>query len=248
MPNSRKDPETDFGIPIPGAVLPPEQWVKTALKNLPPGKLLEWPALFGREAPIILELGCGNARFTLASALRRPEYDHLASDILPVVIRYATRRANQRGLRNTRFVVKDAQTLLAQFIPPGSVREIHIYHPQPYHNPRWIHRRLITPPFLLSVHHALESGGMLVLQTDCPPYWDYFERVVPRLFHFEEHRGPWPDMPEGRSRREILARSRGLTVRRAICRRRDDIEPASLPLLAQALPLPEFHTTAIFDD
>ena len=93
-----EDSETDFGVPIPGKVLPPEQWAKTALKKLPPPGPLDWQALYGRIAPIILDLGCGNGRFVISSALRRPECDHLGCDILPLVIRYATKRANQRVL------------------------------------------------------------------------------------------------------------------------------------------------------
>jgi hypothetical protein len=62
--------------------------------------------LFGRHAPLIVDLGCGNGRFLLASALARPECDHIGIDILPMVLRYATRRGNQRGLSNLRFAAK----------------------------------------------------------------------------------------------------------------------------------------------
>src|SRR5438270_7039860 len=135
--------ETEFGVPIPGRILPQADWARTAIKRLSPPGPLDWASIFGRSAPVVLELGCGNGRYTLLSALARPEVDHFASDILPVVIRYATRRANQRGLSNVRFAVKDAQTLLRDYIPHGSVAEIHVYHPQPYHDPRQAHRRLV---------------------------------------------------------------------------------------------------------
>ena len=85
--------EEEFGVPIPGEILPEDRWARTAIKRLPPPGPLDFGAIFGRVAPVVLELGCGNGRFTLASALARPEVDHLASDILPVVIRYATRGA-----------------------------------------------------------------------------------------------------------------------------------------------------------
>ena len=104
--------ETEFGVPIPGRIRPEAEWTRPAIKRLPPPAPLDWTVIFGRAAPIVLELGCGNGRFTLLSALARPDHDHFASDILPVVIRYATRRANQRGLSNVRFAVKDAQTLM----------------------------------------------------------------------------------------------------------------------------------------
>jgi tRNA (guanine-N7-)-methyltransferase len=233
--------ETEFGVPIPGRILPPEQWARTAIKRLPPGPL-DWAAVFGRPAPVVLELGCGNGRFTLLSALARPALDHFAIDLLPVVIRYATRRANQRGLHHVRFAVKDAQTFLAAYVAPGSVAEVHLYHPQPYHDPRRAHLRLVTPRFLADVHRALRPGGLFVVQTDNPDYWDYIARVVPVFFAFGAQPGPWPDAPEGRSRREILARSRGLRIFRGHGPRREDVTAESALALAQALPPPTFRS------
>jgi tRNA (guanine-N7-)-methyltransferase len=234
--------ETEFGVPIPGRVLPEDRWARTAIKRLPPPGPLDWKAVFGREAPVVLELGCGNARYTLLSALARPEVDHVAVDVLPVVIRYATRRANQRGLGNTRFVVKDAQTFVAAYVPESSVAEVHLYHPQPFHDPRQAHLRLVTPRFLADVHRALRPGALFVIQTDNPDYWDYMRRVLPVFFDFREHEGPWPDAPEGRSRREILARSRGLRIFRGEGRRRDDVSRDEALALAGTLPAPTFRS------
>jgi tRNA (guanine-N7-)-methyltransferase len=233
--------ETDFGVPIPGRVRPESEWARTALKRLPPPPL-DWSAIFHRSAPVVLDLGCGNGRFTLLSALARPEFDHFASDILPVVIRYATRRANQRGLHNVRFAVKDAQTLMAAYVPPGSVVEVHLYHPQPYHDPRRAHLRLITPHFLADVHRALTPGGLFAAQTDNPDYWDYIRCVAPVFFDFRERDWPWPDAPEGRSRREILARSRGLRIFRGEGRRRDGVRADALLSMAESLPPPTFRS------
>src|SRR5262249_18991405 len=142
----------------------------------------------------------------------RPDHDHFAIDVLPLVIRYATRRANQRGLHHVRFAVKDAETFLRAYVAPGSVAEIHLYHPQPYHDPRQAHRRRVTPRLLADLHGALMSRGLFVVQTDHPDYWKYMTRIVPLFFDFRERPGPWADAPEGRARREILARQRGLTI------------------------------------
>lgn len=234
--------ETEFGVPIPGTILPEAQWARTAIKRLPAEGPLDWASIFGREAPLVLDLGCGNGRFTLQSALQRPELNHMAVDLLPVVIRYATRRANQRGLHHVRFAVKDAQTFVARYVPEASVAEIHLYHPQPYHDPRRAHLRLVTPRFLADVHRALEPGGLFVIQTDNPDYWSYFARVLPVFFDFVEHAGVWPDAPEGRSRREILARSRNLRIFRGTGRRRDDISRDAGLKLAESLPAPTFRS------
>ena len=234
--------ESEFGVPIPGVIRPESEWARTAIKRLPPPGPLDWPAIFGRDAPVVVELGCGNGRFTLLSALARPELNHFASDLLPVVIRYATRRANQRGLHNVRFAVKDAQAIMGSYVGPGTASEVHLYHPQPYHDPRQAHLRLVTPRFLATVHRGLAPGGRFVIQTDNPDYWTYITRLAPVFFAFHEHPGPWPDASEGRSRREILARSRGLSIFRGIGTRRDDITPAAALALAESQPPPTFRS------
>lgn len=241
MPDkSRRRIEREFGVPIPGEILEPSQWTHTALKKLPEVRLLDWHALFGRRAPVILDLGCGNGRFMLGSAVWRPDHDHLGIDILPVVIRYATRRANQRGLANIRFAVKDAQTFVERLVAPASVAEIHCYHPQPFYNPAEVHRRLITPEFLGLVHRALVPGGQFFVQSDNPGYWRYVRQVVPFFFDFEERDRLWPDAPKGRTRREIIALRRGLPVFRGVGRARLALSEEEALHLAAALPPPVF--------
>jgi tRNA (guanine-N7-)-methyltransferase len=234
--------EHEFGVAFPGAILPEDQWTRTAIKRLPAPGPLDWTTVFGREAPVVLELGCGNGRFTLQSALARPELNHFAIDVLPVVIRYATRRANQRGLHNVRFAVKDAQTFMAAYVGESSVAEAHLYHPQPFHDPRQSHRRVLTPAFLAEVHRALVPSGLFVVQTDNPDYWHYMTRVIPHFFELRDQDGPWPDAPEGRSRREIIARQRGLRIFRGIGRRLDDLDRSSALEVAASLPPPRFRS------
>ncbi len=232
--------ETELGIPIPGIILPPEQWARTALKKLPPEGPLDFAALFGRDAPLVLDIGCGNGRFILSSALARPELNHLGIDILPVVIRYATRRANQRGLHYVRLAVCGGREFLQRYVPPHSVAEIHVYHPQPYSDAQKKERRLVTPEFLALVHQALVPGGLLVLQTDNPAYWRYMSAVVPQLFEFHVQQGPWPDAPLGRTRREIMARRMGLRIFRAWARPRPDLDKAQIDQLVAQMPPPLF--------
>ena len=234
--------ETEFGVPIPGEILPEDQWARTAIKKLPLAGPLNWEAIFGRVAPVVLELGCGNGRYTLQSAIARPEFDHFASDILPVVIRYATRRANQRGLHNVRFAVKDAETIMGRYVGSGSVAEALLYHPQAYGDPRMVNRRLVTPRFLADVHRGLQAGGRFEVQTDNPDYWEYICKVMPVFFDFHVQDGPWPDAPEGRSRREILARSRHLRIFRGFGIRREELSLDDARRRAEALPAPTFST------
>ncbi|MBI1900931.1 MAG: methyltransferase domain-containing protein [Planctomycetia bacterium] len=240
-PHRRRRIERELGVPVPGEILDPARWTQTALKRLPEKGPLDWPAIFGREAPLVIDLGCGNGRFTLASALLRPDHNHVGVDVLPVVIRYATRRANQRGLANVRFAVCDAERFLSEFVAPGVAAEIHGYHPQPYDDPAEFKKRLITPEFLALVHSRLAAGGKLFLQTDHPGYWKYMQTVVPAFFEFAQQPGPWPDSPKGRTRREIIALRRGLPVFRGYGTKRADLTPAAIDELVRSQPRPTFE-------
>jgi tRNA (guanine-N7-)-methyltransferase len=232
--------DDDYGVPIPGAILPQSQWAKTAIKRLPPPGFLDWRTIFGRAAPVVLDLGCGNGRFVIASALGRPQIDHVGIEILPVVIRYATRRANQRGLSNVRLAVIGAYEFLAQYVAPASVAEIHLYHPQPYRDCEKQHRRLLTPDFLGLVHRSLMAGGLVVLQTDNKAYWQFLRRVMPLLFNFEELKAPWPDAPCGRTRREIYARRHKMTIYRGQGRPRPELTAEAIQQIVRAAPRPNF--------
>jgi tRNA (guanine-N7-)-methyltransferase len=232
--------EREFGVPFPGEIQDPAQWTQTALKRLPTAGRLNWKELFSREAPVVLDLGCGNGRYLIGSAWWRRDHDHLGVDILPVVIRYATRRANQRGLANIRFAVIGGRELLERFVEPHTVSEIHIYHPQPYYDLAQVHRRLVTPEFLVLVHRSLAPGGKLFIQTDNPGYWRYICEVVPIFFEFQEREGPWPDAPRGRTRREIIALKRGLPVFRGVGMARIELDEAAARRLAENLPPPVF--------
>jgi len=234
------DIEYEFGVPIPGRILPEDQWAKTAIKRLPPDGPMDWAQVFEREAPLVLDIGGGNGRFTLASAINRPELNHVGIDILPVVIRYATRRANQRGLKNVRFAVCGGYEFLERYIAPHSVLEIHVYHPQPYKDPKKQGNRLLTPGFLALVFRSLMPDGLFVLQTDNAAYWRYVRPLVEHFFEFHDQEGPWPDMPEGRTRREIYARLKGLPVFRGYGKPRADRDDIQAFELAAQLPPPVF--------
>ena len=169
-----------------------------------------------------------------------------------MVLRYATRRGNQRGLGNLRFAAIDAQHFLAFYLATSSVREVHCYHPQPYHNPHphprplspgergeWC-KRLLAPLFLADVNRVLEAGGTLHVQTDNLPYWVYLKGILPTLFDFHEQSVPWPDTPTGRTRREIIALKRGYPIYRGWGVVKKEMSSAEAIALAQNLPLPTF--------
>lgn len=238
-----RDPnvESEFGVPFAGTILPAEQWARTALKRLPDSGPVDFVELFGRDAPRVLDIGCGNGRFLIASAVRRPEMDHVGIDSLPMVIRYATRRANMRGLSNCRLAVCDGTRFLTRYCARSSFQEIHVIHPQPFPDPRESGQRLFQHEFLWSIHQALQPGGKLFVQTDNAAYWKYLQTVLPAITHWHEQTGPWPEDPQGRSRREIVAIHKGLTIFRGWGERLDALTRPEFDEVCQSLPQPNFN-------
>jgi tRNA (guanine-N7-)-methyltransferase len=219
--------ESEFGVPFPGHVLPRSQWTRTGYRQT--GRPFPWEEVFGRRAPRVVDLGCGNGRYLIGSALSRPDRDHLGLDLVQRAIDFAAHRANKRGLRNVRFMTAEASRWLFDQCPPESLSELHVYHPQPYYEAAQISQRLLTPEFLERAWRTLEPGGLLVLQTDNKAYWRYLLAAVGKHFEPEVVPGPWPDAPRGRTRREILARQKGLVIWRMVARRRDVPRAGEIP-------------------
>jgi tRNA (guanine-N7-)-methyltransferase len=219
--------DEEFGVPYPGRVLPGGQWTKTGYRDT--GKPFDWDAVFGRSARRVVDLGCGNGRYLIGSALSRADRDHLGIDLVQVAIDHAAHRANKRGLKNVRFVTGDANLWLFQRLGPDSLDEIHIYHPQPYYEEADVSKRLLTAEFLDRTWTVMRRGGLLVLQTDNKAYWTYLLKAVQKHFDPEIVPGPWPDAPRGRTRREIIARHKGLAVWRMTARRRDVPQAIEIP-------------------
>ncbi len=232
--------DTDYGVPFPGAAVEPERHTQARV-SLPRSGWFDWDAAFGKPAaPRVLDLGCGNGRFLLASALARPDHVHLGIELVPQAIQHAARRAGERGMDNVKFAWGDALEALFRRFAPQSLDELHVYHPQPYYDKDKVERRMLTPAFFVRAWTALRPGGLLVLQTDNPKYWRYIKSAAPRLFDWQAQAGPWPDAPAGRTRREIFARSRGLRIHKGTGTPLP-LSPAQVEEIRRELPVPRFN-------
>ncbi|MBL8802294.1 MAG: methyltransferase domain-containing protein [Planctomycetes bacterium] len=237
MKDFRRD--RNSGPPYPGVVLPREQWTRTRVGLGKVVQPFDWVQVFGRQAPRVVDLGCGNGRYLIGSALVRRDWDHLGLELVPPAVRLGSLRAGQRGLTNLKFAWGDASEFISARCPAGSIHEAHLYHPQPYYDSSKRERRQLTPRTLEAVHRALAPGGLFVFQTDNPAYWKYACRAAPELFEWRVHEGPWPDAPDGRTLREMVARSRGLEIFRAVGVKRE-LDEAEVEARVSLLPEPDF--------
>jgi tRNA (guanine-N7-)-methyltransferase len=231
--------DSGSGPDFPGRVLPKDRWTRTRVGLGARGAPFDWNANYGRAAPRVVDLGCGNGRFLIASALARRGVDHLGIELVPQAVRLASLRAGQRGLTNCKFAWGDASEFILERCAPGSLAEVHLYHPQPYYDANKRERRQLAPAVVGAIHRALEPGGLLVFQTDNPAYAAYARRVVPELFSWHELAGPWPNAPAGRTLREIVARGQGLEILRAEARRLE-LDDAERERRVAAMAPPEF--------
>ncbi|MCB2020288.1 MAG: tRNA (guanosine(46)-N7)-methyltransferase TrmB, partial [Burkholderiaceae bacterium] len=124
-------------------------------------QLLDFAAVFGRDAPVVLEIGFGMGDATAAIAARMPEVDFLGVEVHTPGVGALLQRIGEQGLTNLRIVQHDAVEVLAAMIPPDSLAGIHVYFPDPWHKKRHHKRRLIQPGFVATLARLL---GRLVLE------------------------------------------------------------------------------------
>lgn len=138
---------------------------------------LDLAALFGREAPVEVDLGCGDGGFLLRYAPQHPERNYLGVDRLLGRIRKLDRKAPRLGLTNLRALRVDAAYLVRYLLRPGTVAAFHIYFPDPWPKKRHRGRRLVNAPFAGVLHRALGPGGTVYLRTDDADYFAQMQEV-----------------------------------------------------------------------
>jgi tRNA (guanine-N7-)-methyltransferase len=128
--------------------------------------------IFGREAPLEIEIGAGRGDFLIARALDYPERNFLGVELANVVAQLMAARAGRAGLTNLRVARMDARTLVNLMLPDASVSAFHIYFPDPWPKDRHAKHRLFTPYFAASLGRTLVRGATLFVATDVRSYAD----------------------------------------------------------------------------
>lgn len=168
--------------------------------SLAPGWHLDAAALFGRTAPLVVEIGSGDGEAVLASAQAHPEVDHLAVEVYRPGLARTIVAAERAALDNLLVLPADARAVIASALPPESVREVRVFFPDPWPKARHHKRRLVDEAFVTAVTRVLEPGGVLRLATDWPDYAEVMRAVceaAPGLV--SRHPGsPWGPRFDGR--------------------------------------------------
>jgi tRNA (guanine-N7-)-methyltransferase len=163
---------------------------------------LEFDALFARHAPRTLEIGFGNGEHLAALATAHPELDYLGIEVHRPGVGHLLMLAGERALTNVRVSQHDAVEVLREQIPAGSLDEVLVLFPDPWHKKRHHKRRLIQPPFVELLASRLRAGGVFRLATDWEEYALQMLEVLRGadvLFANESPTGDWMPRPEERA-------------------------------------------------
>lgn len=126
----------------------------------------------------VLEIGSGMGDSLVALAAARPDVSVVGIEVHRRGLAATVRAARAAGLENLRVVEADAMTILADRVPSASVREIHIWFPDPWPKARHHKRRLIRPAVGELLADRLQPGGALRLATDWSPYAEVMVAVL----------------------------------------------------------------------
>lgn len=131
---------------------------------------LDWRRVFGRTAPVVLEIGFGMGETTAEIAAAHPERDFLGIEVHAPGVGSLLRDVERRGLRNVRVIRHDAVEVIAAMIPADSLAGIHVFFPDPWPKKRHHKRRLLKPPLAHALALRLAPGGYLHAATDWADY------------------------------------------------------------------------------
>ncbi|MGP1628713.1 MAG: tRNA (guanosine(46)-N7)-methyltransferase TrmB [Giesbergeria sp.] len=157
---------------------------------------LDTATLFGRSAPLVLEIGFGMGEATAHIAGIRPQDNFLCCEVHEAGVGALLKRIAEQGQTNIRIVQHDAVEVLEHMIAPASLAGVHIFFPDPWHKKKHHKRRLIQSALVARLASRLAPGGYLHCATDWQHYAEQMLEVLsaePLLVNTAQTYAPQPD-------------------------------------------------------
>jgi tRNA (guanine-N7-)-methyltransferase len=191
-----------------------------ARTSVDPGWRFDAEAVFGRRAPLVLEIGSGLGENVVAAAAQHPGRDHLAVEVytpgLAQTIVRAEKQGDGQGLDNLRLLQVNAAELLATALAAGSLDELWIFFPDPWPKSRHHKRRLVTPDFAALAARVLRPGGVWRLATDWAEYGEQMLAVLEASDDFRNAHGAGSVAPRFAGRVLTSFERKGLAAGRSV--------------------------------
>ena len=177
---------------------------------------LDFGRLFGRQAPVVLEIGFGNGETLVQQAAQHPECDFLGIEVHEPGVGHCLLAARDAEIDNLRLIMHDAVEVLREQLPPASLQRVNVYFPDPWPKKRHHKRRLLQHAFLELLGSRIRAGGSLHIATDWANYAEHIDEVVAdsglfALVERREHGGDAPlDRPQTKFERRGLRKGHGI--------------------------------------
>lgn len=145
-----------------------------------------WTEVFGRTAPLHIEIGMGKGRFLMEMAALHPEINYIGIEKYSSVLIRAIQKMEERELPNVRFIRMDAEEITEVF-GPGETDRIYLNFSDPWPKDRHAKRRLPSRQFLTRYEKILKPEGTIEFKTDNRPLFDFaLEELEPAGWEAEE--------------------------------------------------------------
>lgn len=156
------------------------------------------PEVFGRDAPVVLEIGFGMGDSLAQMAAAEPDKDFIGVEVHSPGVGRLMHLIDESGIENLRAYCDDAVEVLEQCIADNSLSRVQIYFPDPWHKKRHHKRRLVQPEFVQLLRRKLKPGGVIHLATDWENYAEHMMLVMSGAEGFRNTQGegafaPRPD-------------------------------------------------------
>ncbi|WP_426325930.1 tRNA (guanosine(46)-N7)-methyltransferase TrmB [Microbacterium sp. E-13] len=170
-----------------------------AATSILPGSAIEPAEVWGRDAPLVVEIGSGQGHAIVHAATSHPGTDFLAIEVFRAGLARTMLDADRAGAGNLRLVEANAPEVLQHLLPAASVDQLWVFFPDPWHKKKHTKRRLIAEGFPAVAAAALKDGGMLRLATDWEDYALQMREVMAVAPDFEPaFEGEWAPRFDGR--------------------------------------------------
>jgi tRNA (guanine-N7-)-methyltransferase len=160
-------------------------------------KVIDFTEEFGRDAPVVLEIGFGMGKSLIEMALNAPEKNFVGIEVHGPGVGACLADAGEAGVTNLRVLNHDAVEVLEHMIPEKSLSTFQLYFPDPWHKARHNKRRIVNETFIENMRHKLVLGGLIHMATDWEPYAEHMLEVMNATADFkntvEDDYAPRPD-------------------------------------------------------
>jgi len=165
-----------------------ELWPRYGLDYTPVP--LDLDELFGRHAPVVLEIGFGNGDSLVSQAAANADLDYIGIEVHEPGIGHCMLHADSASLSNLRIISNDAIDVLQNQLADQSLTRVNLFFPDPWPKKKHHKRRIIQLDFLELIAGKLKPGGALHIATDWANYAEHIDETIDLsgLFRVDERR------------------------------------------------------------